>query len=478
MNCKKESINNKQLSFYFVFFLCSIVLNSYLNGSLLNIIVAGISLVVIIFLIAGHSSNHALLVLFIAIISSISIPESQLSAPGEEQQALYNFLKLKIFGPISLSTAVMLFVVLLFIHKNNWKVSVRNNKVFFIFLVFFLWGNITALVTMILNSNFSFSSFIYYNIYFFHAGLYFFIAYFIYSVYSIHSIKALIRILTLSMPVIVYIMFIFGVSYEYSGIPIPIGFELLYFLPIILFSKHFGYKQQLFFFDFIALTFYLFIIFSGALGGKGIMLMIVAFAFRALVINYAVSVALLVVFSVFFVYYDNIILFLYEFEFLKLFVYKLESLFILVFNLFESSNYYLIPESPRVRLYEFILIDFKYTNSLFISLLGTGFGSCFTDPFGYLHDVNMLNAYPVEEIKSGCFSRAHDAIPAIFNIYGYLGLLFLIFWLLIFIPLSRQHTGNISFMVLFLGPFLYNHVFLMSFFIFALIHKFDRRVLN
>lgn len=87
-------------------------------------------------------------------------------------------------------------------------------------------------------------------------------------------------------------------------------------------------------------------------------------------------------------------------------------------NWFES-----IPDSPKVRLVEFINIVKEYINKPWYFIFGKGYMGTFTDYTGFFN-TEIPASYSMNQWNSGIFFRVHETFNSLFLFNGLIGLIF------------------------------------------------------
>lgn len=104
--------------------------------------------------------------------------------------------------------------------------------------------------------------------------------------------------------------------------------------------------------------------------------------------------------------------------------YKLEQVYALL-N-FKENWYYLLPDSPKYRIEEFINILIEYCKKPYLSIFGKGISGSIQHHWGTLDWITNTSAFTEEEMNIGYYSYLHETINCLYLSSGALGLLFFI----------------------------------------------------
>lgn len=96
---------------------------------------------------------------------------------------------------------------------------------------------------------------------------------------------------------------------------------------------------------------------------------------------------------------------------------------------FWNPNWFLnLPNSPRVRVIQFINIGIEYLNKPWFAVFGKGYMGTFRDHiYGFASIQNDLGAFSLDQWNHGAFYRPHETLNVIFLYHGLVGLLFYVY---------------------------------------------------
>ncbi|WP_264404133.1 hypothetical protein [Vibrio owensii] len=359
---------------------------------------------------------------FLFVFTTLAVPYSQLTSPGDSEGGLYNYSRLKLIGPLALSQLMMILVLMYGILKRGRITFLAEQKpLVYLLSFFFIVGTIFSLYGFAFD-DYSFQKMLTYFVY---------ISVLILTIVLVcmsKSYNELIRlsyVLLVVAPIASVFVYLIGFSTVYGSSSIPGMIEVAYFSPILIY-KQIRYKNWNFL-EIVSIICCFILAATGATGGKGII--IIAFT---IMVSFLSQVSLKTLFIIMtipilmfgmsqFVSYDDI------HSFNGLLLYKLESVWLLlkfVFN-FDMSIINIMPMSPRVRVIEFYLIMQKNSQDIVSFLFGQGYGGWYEDIYGYFSGMDLSSAFSESELNSGRYHSAHDFFAVLPLLHGFSGMLFM-----------------------------------------------------
>ena len=121
-----------------------------------------------------------------------------------------------------------------------------------------------------------------------------------------------------------------------------------------------------------------------------------------------------------------------------------------------------MPESPLVRISEFLNILHNGISNPIGLIFGKGFGGYFIDSLNLFNGLKLLEAYPDEVIASGQYTTAHDVYPTVLLYNGIIGLFLILYIGIKYIKHIRNNFLVFAAFTLFLFSFYYNPMRLIS----------------
>lgn len=451
--------------FHFIIFTVVYALNYILHESLLNLIVVVVQ-VAYVLIIARSSLRDAIFLHLIFLATTITIPLSQFTDPGNVSFGLYNYAKFKLAGPISLSFAISLvFVFILAAHGVKLQLSIYLSILLKFFMVLLVLGLISMSINGLYGNDLDLQSAIYYVNYLLNLIIYSILLSYIFNNPNNYYSRGFLFIILLS-PIISYAFYFIGIDMKYGNNRIAIATELAYFSPFaILIAKKFGFSVL---YLLVSFCFFLLVFATGAMGGKGVLTLICLLIILALSASVKRKALIIIFFAFCFFSYENID-FLYQYDALKLLTYKVESAVLLLSLFFFENSFDLLPNSPKIRIYEILIILEGWTSNFLLSLFGSGFGGYFVDTDGLLNGIDLSMSYPLDEVQTNSFSRPHDTVPTFFHLHGVIGILLLFSISTYFIYKATTNYVLLSIIPFLLLSFYYNHSYgLVALFFFAI----------
>ena len=455
--CISMPNKSKKCTYDSIIIVLSYCLNYSFHEQPINSVVALIQFLYVFYLLIRGRVRESVYYHLLFICTSISFPLSQFLSSGVANYGLYNYAKLKLFGPLSISFVIsLMFLIILFF--KNVRLRIRTTTFLIISVCIFLIfiGIFSSTLNIFLGNYVDTQSTIYYLVYLVNLIVYSFLACFVFQSFCLRYQRG-IYVLVLSAPLVACLGYIFGVNMIYGTVKVPVVTEAAYFylIALIAINKELKISKGMLYASGFC---WLLCLLSGALGGKGF-IMVLLILLALCMIRWRRSIILLILSLIFVIFlYQNIEI-LYVFDGVQLAIYKLESALILIHLLFFGGDLTLLPESPRIRVLEISMIVDTWSQSQWKALLGSGFGGVFYDNFGYLSGLSLDTAYPMDEVMTNRFSRPHDMIPTVLHLHGMFGLI--LFFLLAFYFFVRSYTDLrylvfIPFIVL---SFYFNHQF-------------------
>lgn len=460
------TVQKKSIALITVTFVVSIVLcmNIYNAVQLHSVILSIIQYFFVFIVIVTSGFKSGLLSFIILYMLSVnSISDEGINFIGD-----ISFAKLKIFGPIALSQVVLvIFLILTFAYKRNLLFSKAVLKIWLLGLIFCFIGLISGLMESISSAHFSWTSLRYYTVYFVMMSIFPIV---LLQLVEMKNSIVWVKAVFYSSCIAPSIMYYLGFYDMYSIKTIPVVIAATYLFPFFCFLKPKQTAEKVLLV--ISFVCYLFIFVQGGMGGKGFLFLMIFCMF--LYLDATIKFKLLVSFCVFAsIPFINNPSLLYGIDSIKLLVYKLENIILLAKFLLQSENWFLIPNSPLIRLYEiqialeYMLSDIKYF------IFGLGFGGMFQDFNGYFSGLDLSSAFPEAEILSNHYSRAHDTFSVIPMVYGMSGVVLIFLLMYNSHKITTKYPAAKAYFPIFGLVFMYNYAFLLVFFILAMLMRKD-----
>ncbi|EKO3667339.1 hypothetical protein M3891_003116 [Vibrio metschnikovii] len=449
---------------YSTLVLCFVLifLNLFFQDSVLGLIV---SLPQLIFILVLFLQNKKASVLFywhvLFTFTTLAIPFAQIINPGEVKYGLYHYSKLKLVGPISVSQIILIAILL----KSGFeskviRISSELKPIFYLLVYFFLSGFTIGLIGNLFDDyyiNFTLS----YSVYTLMLIMYMLIYFIVRDKAFDRRLSELVIILLLVSPIVSFVLFMLDVRTLYGVIEIARATEFSYYSGILILLYSMFSKCRLLFF--VSIASYFFLIVNGGMGGKGALIFILVLSF--IMFRYLLSIGnfrnLLSMFMLLVIIVMGVLFFDYDLvaDNFKLALYKFESLFLLVKAVFEPQNIALLPNSPKVRVVEIILIYYDLIEHPFTFVFGNGYGGYFIERNSLMSTVDLSTGFSIEEVVSGKYSRPHDSftvIPFMHGLFGVFVFCYTSFVYLRKIPNNPFYFAVIPFLLL---SFYFNHQF-------------------
>ncbi len=429
-------MEDREFSYKDVFvYLTFTLFNLLTHESYLNLLLSLPQIICVLVLIFKGKYRKAFFYHLLFTITCLAVPFSYADKSGDVNFiGLFNYSKLKLFGPIGVYHVILTLLVFLNITKRKVFNEFRLLHKFLVFL--FLFGVLFGLLGIAF-SDYYLKHFITYTIYVLVIIIHVILFRILHTKdFARNTFRMVVSVL-ISSPIASMILYFSGIFVMYGNSEIPIINEAGYY-SIFLILAFFQFKR--FILPVISSLFMFFLTLKGATGGKGIILVGIAFVIfvaflffktqfykfrvKLLQLFFGLSIVVLLIMNLSFTI-EN-----------KLFLHKLNSVF-RIFSVFKGINYlHLIPESPRIRIVSMINIFYDNIKNPLALLFGKGFGSYFTDHMQLLRTMNLDSAFQENEILSGKYPRPHDTVVAVPLSNGVIGLIYLFY-------VSYKYLGNI-----------------------------------
>lgn len=419
-------------SYFHVFlFVTFTVLNLLTHEKYIGALISIPQFIIVFVLIIQNKLEKAFLYHLIFTLTCLAVPFSQLVNPGAVEFGLYNYSKLKIFGPVG-----VFHILILAIFISNLKSKLKFNDDNLLKLLFnsFVYLSITGFGFGLIGLAFFdyyLVHFVSYTIYIFILIIHFILLLQFNTKEFLDKIYNLICSLLISAPIASFFLFLIGETIIYGNKQISIITEVGYFSCILVFAL-FQFNKIIL--PLISFIIGLFLLSDGGSGGKGIIftaLILILFLYKVLVKKNISGQIFLFRRKIIFLFFLPIFSILaYKSTIIfsnKLFIYKFESILQLV-NIFNGFDFfYLIPESPRIRIISSLNIWYEQiTQNFFSFFTGNGFGAYFYDNFNFFSSMRMKDSFRPEELMSGKYGRPHDTFAAVPLANGIIGLFLLL----------------------------------------------------
>lgn len=427
MNASGNRLNFNYSTVFITLVITFLNLVTHETVSALFISIPEIAFMVLLFL--TNSSIHKIFYYHLVFtFTTFSIPFSQIINPGEVEYGLFNYSKLKLIGPLSVSQVILIFILIKSV-MYNCKIPINKPyKSFFLSLLYlFFSGTVIGLFGFII-STYNFSSFLSYSIYMLTLLIYFTVYLQITDEEYNQKLSSLLVSLLISAPISSFLSYYSGFTTFYGNQVIARTTEVAYYsacLVIALVQFKFTSKTIVIL---VSLLCYLFLIFDGGMGGKGVFIFISSILisgiilFKRSLINLQLKHIVLLSFLSIFSLVTFIILDFNKLENnYQLATYKLESLILLVETIFNTDSLHLLPNSPKVRVVELILIVKSMFNNPIFLLFGHGYGGYFMDSGHLLSSLDLSTGFSKEDILTGRFSKSHDTFTVVPFLHGLMG---------------------------------------------------------
>jgi hypothetical protein len=412
--------------FHVLLFVTFTVLNLLTHEKYIGVLISIPQFIIVFVLIIQNKLEKAFLYHLIFTLTCLAVPFSQLVNPGAVEFGLYNYSKLKIFGPVGVFHILILAI---FISKLKSKLKFNDDNLLKLLFNSFFYFAITGFVFGLIGLAFFdyyLVHFVSYTIYIFILIIHFILLLQFNTKEFLDKIYNLVCNLLISAPIASFFLFLIGESIIYGNKQISIMTEVGYFSCILVFSL-FQFNKIIL--PLISFIIGIFLLSDGGSGGKGIIftvLILILFLYKVLLKKNISNPTFLFRRKIIFLFSLPILFFLIyksSMIFSNLFIYKFESILQLV-NVFNGFDFfYLIPESPRIRIISSLNIWYEQiTQNLFSFFIGNGFGAYFYDNFNFFSNMRMKGAFRPEEIISGKYGRPHDTFAAVPLANGLIGL--------------------------------------------------------
>lgn len=431
--------SNKSLFVVGIFFLISLG-NILTLGSISNLAIAAAEYCVVFFLIFSNKIPLALFLHHAFIITSISA--TNVAGIIDNPMALYSYSRLKLIGPIGVSYLVSILICILSL-KNYPKIdkSTLFYKLFKTISILGASGIIVGLCGFILDSYYTFDTFVFYSVYIFVIWLN------ILCLLLNHSDKLVNLYYNNAIPIIIGGIFasfvayyFFGVVNVYGNLEIILQADIVYYAPVIIIGLYFVKKRLI---PIAAVLLYLYIS-SQSIGGKGLVITALSIVFlvytslfpkgktlttKQKIRNQIIVTATIIIGVAFVLTLDFGILFSSK-------MHQLTSMF--------SGDLDSIDESPYTRVATTLNILDNYLHRPWCFIFGMGYGGYFTDSLSLFGGLDLTSGgWSDEVVKSGHFNMGHDTFASVPLFNGFFGL-YLIFKI-VFLYAKRIRSNMYAF---------------------------------
>ncbi|HAT8546876.1 TPA: hypothetical protein I7180_09360 [Vibrio vulnificus] len=375
---------------------------------------------------------------FLFVFTTLAVPYSQLTTPGDSSGGLYNYSRLKIAGPLALSQLIMVLIFIYGLLKQGRIVFFKEQKpLIYVLFFFFVVGSVISLYGLAFD-DYSIQKMVTYFVY---------ISVLVLTIILVclsNNYSDLVRlsyVLLVVSPIASVFVYLIGFSTVYGNSYIPGMIEVAYFSPILIY-KQFRYKNWNLL-ELISILCCFILAATGATGGKGII--IISFIILATLLSQVslkkifliITMPLLFFIMIRFISYDD----MYAFN--GLLLYKMESVWLLLKFIvnFDMDVINYIPMSPRVRVIEFFLIMQKNSQDIISFLFGQGYGGWYEDVYGYFSGMDLSSAFSESELNSGRYHSAHDFFAVLPFLHGLSGMMLMAYVVMYYLrKISNTYT--------------------------------------
>lgn len=405
--------------------LCLTSFNLIFHESRLALLVSIPQIFYILYMLAcNHKYEKLVFYHLLFTFTTLAIPYSQLTSPGDVNSGLYNYSRLKLLGPIAVSQCLLILILMRGIVNVARMRIEREQKPMLLMVIYF---TASALLTSAIGfsiDEYSARHFLTYSVY---IGILCLFSLLILLVKDKTKIVNLMYILLVVSPISAVIVYLFGFSTKYGNSEIPGMTEVSYFSAILIYKV--VKDGKLSFVELLSIVCTFILAFTGATGGKGIVV-ILFILLIALLSKVTVKTFLLIgAFSIL-VALGNMFISLDDVKNLSdLFTYKMESLLLLIKFIFEMDMSLIdsLPMSPRVRVIELYLIFEQNYKNLVSFLFGQGYGGWYEDAREMFFGIDLSSAFSLDEIRTNRFYSAHDFFTVIPFFHGLIGVVMFMF---------------------------------------------------
>ena len=420
----------------FILSIPSLIILMLINHFVCGLLVFGtifslIQILFVFYLFYVGKFHNALVLHIIFIVTSINFVLDS-SGSASSLASSYNYSKLRFFGTIPISFILSFVFYICTLRTKNKKCKFNNfcTQYFFLNLIAFLLGFIGLLLL-----NYSISYFV---SYFYYSATVLLILYILKnnsndSLFNI--LKKSIEYLLIAAPIFSLILFFFGTSSVYGGIKTAAANSLFLFSPFLLLFelKTHRYLRYLAIFSFLIIS-----VFS--IGGKGVFFLIIVLIFKAINLFKDSKSKLTGIFSII------LFSFIISIAIAGLFSSANKNDYLMFHKVNQFASIFSfngslddVSDSPKVRIAEILNILYYFKDNPARSIFGFGYGGYFQDYTGLFSIMNItVDSFDEDQINTGKFYRPHDTLPVILLLHGFLGILFLFYWTIISIVMSRS----------------------------------------
>jgi len=394
-----------------------ITLNLIFHGTVLAVIVCIPQFfIIIIYLLSSKNNDRTIYYHFLFTFSCLAIPYLQLLGVSGDDAALYNYSRLKVAGPISASQVLLVLIILKGIYLRNTIKITTDMKPIFYMLVYFLISSFVIGILGFMVDDYRVNNFITYFIYLFILVLY---CICLLSVKNKRDIFRLFEKLIVLSPIASVAVYVFGFSAVYGNSAIPGMIEVAYFAPIILIKM--CNERRVSLLGIISLLSSVFLLSTGAPGGKGLAVFLFIFLAAFFSFMRIRDVIYLVCFGMLFLLITPNISQSDVSDYSGLLLYKVESFYLLIESLFNFNLIKYLPLSPKIRIYEIILIWESGMKNVFYFLFGHGYGGYYIDELNLFSGMDLSTAFSNYERTADKYYSSHDFFTVIPFLHGAVG---------------------------------------------------------
>lgn len=402
-----------------------VLANILFLGSYNNLIVSSIQYIVVFRCLLNKKYEEAIFYHLSFIITSIA-PTTLLSVQDDISIPLLNYARIKI-GPVCLHYIISL--ILLFL-SNGRSISIQKDSLFYqlyrVFLFLAVTGFVLGLVGFTLLSHYDLSSFLLY-------GTYIFIVIINMLVLQRYDTPRLYQLIRRNLPPIMggailataVCYFLLGISGAYGELNMVLQPDIVYF-GILFLLGFYESKYKLF----VLIVSILYIVMN-LIGATGHNIIIVALGLVYFLYHTYFSSEIKQMYPTSVTRARRLFIILIPFIVFAILSYvSMGDLFLIklnnVFSLF-STDVSEVDTSPYVRIATTMNIwDNNKYNPIAI-IFGQGYGGYFTDSLHMFGGIDLTDGgWPLNDVRTGRFTRGHDTFATVPLVNGFGGLLFLI----------------------------------------------------
>lgn len=436
--------------------------NLILHESIFSLFLSIPQIVFIIYLVVSQKSYDRIVFYhMLFLFTTLAIPYSQLTNPGDVSAGLLNYSRLKLLGPIAVSQCLLLIILLYGVLKSpKMRVVKQQKPIIYLILYFFITGTVLSSFGLAFNDY----STVKMLTYFVYISVLLLTAIMVSLVDNTEYIKRLVYSLLVTAPIAAVVVYFLGFSAEYGNSKIPGMTEVAYFSPILIYKVFIDKKTS--FIELVSIICSLYLVTTGAPGGKGII--VIAFIVLLTVFSkvsmktfiYICLLSIVTIVASTFLTYEQI------HNYNGLLLYKLESVYMLVKFIFDFDMRLinLLPMSPRVRVIELYLIVQQQSDNIIYFIFGQGYGGWYKDLYGYFSGIDLKSAFSPAEIQQNKFHSSHDFFTTLPFFHGALGVIFMGYVFLYYLKKVKDHYFYLS-----IFPFLMSIYFNNQFGAFAIV---------